>query len=64
MVSISHVVGVVNRHMKKPGEEHGDGCFKHISTIITYNGCSDLVYGYDSRDLDKRRPTSGYVLQE
>jgi hypothetical protein len=33
-------------------------------TSITYSGCSVLVCGYDSRDLDKRRPTSGYVSQE
>jgi hypothetical protein len=26
MVSISHAVGVVSRHMEKPGEEHGNGC--------------------------------------
>ena len=26
MVIISHVVGVVSRHMAKPGEEHGNGC--------------------------------------
>jgi hypothetical protein len=67
MVSISHAVGVVSRHMEKPGEEHGNGCFSILeaqSTSITYNGCSDLVCGYDSGDLDKRRPTSGYVLQE
>jgi hypothetical protein len=48
MVNISHVVGVVSRHMEKPGEEHGNGCFKHRSTSITYDRCRDLVYGYDS----------------
>ena len=26
MVSISHAVGVVSRHMEKLGEEHGNGC--------------------------------------
>ena len=25
--NISHIVGVVSRHMEKPGEEHGDECF-------------------------------------
>ena len=48
MVSISHAVGVFSRYMEKSGEVHGNGCFKHISKSITYNGCSDLVYGYDS----------------
>jgi hypothetical protein len=48
MVNISHAVGVVSRYMEKPGEEHGNGCFKHISKSITYNGCGDLVCGYDS----------------
>ena len=48
MVSISHVVGVVSRHMTKPGQEHKNGFFKHRSTSITYNGCSDLVCGYDA----------------
>jgi hypothetical protein len=48
MVSISHVVGVVSRHMEKRSQEHGNGCFKHRSTRITYSGCSDLVCGYDS----------------
>jgi hypothetical protein len=48
MVSISHAVGVVSRHMAKPGEEHGNGCFKYKSTSITYNGCIDLVCGCDS----------------
>ena len=27
MVNISHAVGVVSRHMAKPCEEHGNGCF-------------------------------------
>ena len=53
MVNISHAVGVVTRHMEKQGEEHGNGCFKHRSTSITYSGCSDLVCGYDSWVLDK-----------
>jgi hypothetical protein len=38
-----------------------------ISTTIQVSPtmvCSDLVCGYDSRDLDKRRPTPGYVFQE
>jgi len=48
MVSISHAVGVVSRHMEKLGEEHGNGRCKHRSTSIIYNGCSDLVCGYDS----------------
>jgi hypothetical protein len=48
MVNISHAIGVVSRHMGKPSEEHGNGCFKHRSTSITYSGCSDLFYGYDS----------------
>jgi hypothetical protein len=48
MVSISHAVGVVSRHMAKPGEEHGNGCFKHRSTSIAYSGCSDFLCGYDS----------------
>jgi hypothetical protein len=43
MVSISHAVGGVSRNIEKPGQEHGNGCFKHISTSITYSGCSDLV---------------------
>jgi len=46
-------VVVVNRHIEKWDEEHGNGCFKHKSTSITYSGCSDLVFGYDSWDLDK-----------
>jgi hypothetical protein len=29
MVSISHAVGGVSRHVAKPGEEHENGCFKH-----------------------------------
>jgi hypothetical protein len=48
MINISHAVGGVDRHMEKPGQEHGNGCFKHRSTSITYSGCSDLVCGYDS----------------
>ena len=32
MVSISHAVGVVSKHMEKPGEEHGYGFFKHVDT--------------------------------
>ena len=64
MVIISHAVGVVSKHMEKIGEDHGNGCFKHISTIFTYSGCSDLVSGYDSWDLENRGPTSCYVLQE
>ena len=48
MVIISHVVGGINRRMEKLGEEHGNVCFKHKSTSITYSGCNDLVYGYDS----------------
>ena len=48
MVNISHAVGVVSRHMEKLSEEHGNGCFKHRSTSITYIGCNDLVYGCDS----------------
>ena len=48
MVKISHAVGVVSRHMEKPSEEHGNECFKHIRTSITYSGCSDLVCGYHS----------------
>jgi len=43
--------------------EHENGCLKHRSTSITYSGCNDLVYGYDSWYLDKRRPTSSYVFQ-
>jgi hypothetical protein len=27
MVSFSHAIGVVSRHMAKPGEENGNGCF-------------------------------------
>jgi hypothetical protein len=46
MVSISHAVGVVSRHMEKLGQEHGNGYFKHKSRSITYNGCNDLVYVY------------------
>ena len=46
MVRISHVVGVFSRHMTKPRQEHGNGCFKHISTSITYSGCGDLVCVY------------------
>ena len=42
--------------------------FKYlISTTIQVSPtmvCSDLVCGYDSRDLDKRRPTPSYVFQE
>ena len=41
MTNISHAIGGVSRHMAKPGEEHGNECFKHRSTSITYNGCSD-----------------------
>jgi hypothetical protein len=48
MVIISHAVGVVSRHMEKPGQDHGNGIFKHIRTSITYNGFSYLVYGDDS----------------
>jgi hypothetical protein len=48
MVNISYAIGVVGRHMEKLGEEHGNGCFKHRSTSITYNGCNYLVCGYDS----------------
>ena len=48
IVNISDAAGVVSRHMEKPGEEHGNGCFKHKSKSITYSGCSDLVCGYDS----------------
>jgi hypothetical protein len=47
MVIISHAVGVVSRHMEKPSEEHGNGCFKHRRKHITYSGCNDLVCGYD-----------------
>jgi hypothetical protein len=47
MLNISHAVGV-SRHMEKLVEEHGNGCFKQRSTSIIYNGCSDLVCGYDS----------------
>jgi hypothetical protein len=25
--NISHIVGVVSRHMEKSGKEHGSGCF-------------------------------------
>jgi len=64
MVNISHAVGVSNRHKAKPGEENGNGCFKHRSTMITYTGCIDLVYGYHSWDLDERRSTSSYVLNK
>ena len=53
MVNISYAVGVFSRHMEKLGEENGNGCFKYIRTSITYNCCNDLVYGYDSWDLDK-----------
>ena len=48
MVSISHAVGVFNRHMAKLSQEHGNECFKHKGTSITYSGCSDLVCVYDS----------------
>ena len=48
MVRISHAIGFVYRHMEKLGEEHGNGWFKHGSTMITYNICNDLVFGYDS----------------
>jgi hypothetical protein len=48
MVNISHAFGVVSRHMKNPSQEHGNRCFKHRSTSITYSGCSDLVCGYHS----------------
>jgi hypothetical protein len=37
MVIILHALGVVIRHMEKPGQEHGNGCFKNISTSITYS---------------------------
>jgi hypothetical protein len=33
MVSISHAVGVVSRHMEKIGEENGNGCFKQIAQV-------------------------------
>ena len=47
MVIISHAVGVFSRHMEKPCEDHGNGCFKHRITSIT-SGCNDLVCGYVS----------------
>jgi hypothetical protein len=48
MVSISHAIGIVTRDKEKPGQEHGNGCFKHVSASISYNGWSHLVCGYDS----------------
>jgi hypothetical protein len=35
MVSISHAIGIVTRDKEKPGQEHGNGCFKHRSTSIS-----------------------------
>jgi hypothetical protein len=62
-LDISHAVGVVSGHMENP--EHWKWVLRYLrGTSITYSGCGDLVCGYDSRDLDKRRPTSGYVSQE
>jgi hypothetical protein len=48
MVSISHAIGIVTRDKEKTRQEHGNGCFKHRSTSISYNGWSHLVCGYDS----------------
>jgi len=66
--NISHAVGVVSGHMEKPGEEHGNECFNILEAQkhkYHLQWLHDLVYGYvDPEDLDKKRPTSGYVLQE
>jgi hypothetical protein len=66
LVNVSYAVGVVSRHMKNQVKNMEMGAsisYKKNNTSITYNGCSDLICGYDSRYLDKRRPTSGYVFQ-
>jgi hypothetical protein len=70
---ILHAIGVVNRYMANPGKEHWEavkwvlGYLRGTSYYcITYNGCSDLGYGYINSyfagDLDKRRSTSSYVF--
>jgi hypothetical protein len=66
-LDISHAIGVVSGHMENT--EHWKWVLQYLrGTSITYNGCSDLVYGYvDSDlagDLDKRRSTLGYVSHE
>jgi hypothetical protein len=66
--NISHAVGVVSGHMEKPGEEHGNECFSILEAQkhkYHLQWLHDLVCGYvDSEDLDKKRPTSGYVSHE
>jgi len=63
-VDISHAVDVVSGHMENP--EHWKWVLWYLSrgTSITYSGCGDLVYGYNSGYLDKKIPSSDYVSQE
>ena len=72
-IDISQAVGVVSRYMENPGKEHWVAVKWVIQDLrgtsnccITFDGCSDEVYGYvDSDfagDLDKRKSTSGYVF--
>eukprot|EP00253_Pinus_taeda_P012129 PITA_12129 len=71
--NISHVVGVVNRFMANPGEEH----WRAVKWVLRYlrgtsdhciifNGSEGSVCGYVdvdyAGDLDKRRSTTCYVF--
>jgi hypothetical protein len=66
--NISHAVGVVSGNMTKLGEEHGNECFSVLEAQkhkYHLQWLHDLLCGYvDSKDLDKKRPTSGYVSDE
>ena len=71
--NISHAVGVVSRYMENLVKEYWVAMKLVLQYLrrksnycITFDGCSDEVYGYvDSDfvgDLDKRRSTSRYVF--
>ena len=70
---VAHVVGVVRRHMNKPGKEHWEAVqwnLRYLRGITSHALCfggSDIVLqGYVDADMDgdkdSRRRTTGYVF--
>ena len=60
--NILHVTGVVNEHITSLGEAMKWVLKYFKDTSVTYNGCSDLVYGSNfATGMSKMRSAPSYV---